>query len=740
MEGLERNERFMLAAAFVNQTGKNVFLTGKAGTGKTTFLKYIKDNCYKNMVVLAPTGVAAINAGGVTIHSFFQLPFGLYSPNAHTDWGQQENGLIYNKSRLLSKLRFNRSKLDLIRELDLIIVDEVSMVRADLLDAMDDVLRAVRRNPDLPFGGVQMLFIGDLFQLPPVVKNDEMHVLQELYPSPFFFSSRVLQQSQPISIALEKIYRQNDDHFIQLLNNIRNNCCSTEDIALLNTYLHPEFEPAVEDEYITLSSHNYIADRLNQTALDNLSGKLFRFNAIVKDDFPEKSYPAAKVLELKEGAQIMFIKNDKGENKRFYNGKIGKIAQIDSNNIKIRFKDETELLDLQLEKWSNIRYDYNEAEDKVDEEELGTFEQYPIRLAWAITIHKSQGLTFEKAIIDAGQAFAPGQVYVALSRLRGLDGLVLRSRITASSINTDQVVSDFVQNQMQHSDEVNELLNTAQRDYMGEWTMRIFDWYKLRERLRGFLESFDSKSIEDKERFIIRFRKIVEAVDDQYGVAIKFARFLEQNLQSGIKDQYVQLYERTNAAGLWFTSELEKAVMNPLKDLLELARIRKRTTKLQKELKLLWTLFEQKKKQVQQAILLVKGLKEQQPVNTILEEVNKINMNTSTGASAVAKKVKEDTRMISLAMYRQGKNIDAIAVERGFVVSTIETHLMQFLPTGEVDITAFADEDICKRLSSYLAHHPDNIGSAEIKAAFDDEFSYTQIRAVRIWYHAQKTK
>jgi len=738
MNGLDRNERFMLAAAFVNQTGKNVFLTGKAGTGKTTFLKYIKDNCYKNMVVLAPTGVAAINAGGVTIHSFFQLPFGLYSPNAASEWGNQENGLLYNKSRLLSKLRFNRSKLDLIRELDLIILDEVSMVRADLLDALDDVLRAVRRSPDLPFGGVQMLFIGDLFQLPPVVKNEEANILGELYRSPFFFSSRVLQDSKPICIELEKIYRQNDDHFIRLLNSIRNNSCAAEDIAMLNTYLQPEFEPTAEDEYVTLSSHNYIADRLNQSALENLPGKLHRFNAIVRDDFPEKSYPAAKVLELKEDAQIMFIKNDKGENRRYYNGKIGKIASITSGSIKIRFKDEKELLDLPLEKWSNIRYNYDTAEDKIDEEELGTFEQYPIRLAWAITIHKSQGLTFEKAIVDAGQAFAPGQVYVALSRLTGLDGLVLRSRITPSSINTDYAVADFVQNQAQVSGDSEVILANAQKDYMGEWTKRIFDWYKLREKIKDFLESFDSKSIEDKERFIVRFRKVVEAVDEQYDVAIKFARFLEINLPHGANDQYAQLFERTNSAGQWFTSELEKKVMLPLKDLLELARIRKRTSKLQKELQLLQTLFEQKKKQIQQAILLVKGLKEQQSVKNILDEVNAIQL--SAPAAAAVKKTKEDTRAISLEMYQSGKSIADIAQERGFVVSTIETHLMQYISTGEVDITAFADEDVCKRLSSYLDNHSDSIGSSEIRTAFDDEFTYTQIRAVRIWYHARKTK
>lgn len=738
MNGLDRNEQFMLAAAFVNQTSKNVFLTGKAGTGKTTFLKYIKDNCFKNMVILAPTGVAAINAGGVTIHSFFQLPFGMYAPNSVSDWGMQDNSSIYNKSRLLSKLRFNRSKLDLIRELDLIIVDEVSMVRADLLDAMDDVLRAVRRNPDIPFGGVQMLFIGDLFQLPPVVKQDEMALLRESYPTPFFFSSRVLLSDKPIVIELEKIYRQKDDQFIQLLNHIRNNQCSEEDIEILNNFFDPDFVPDGDAEYVTLSSHNYMADRINQTALDNLPGKLYRFEAIVKDDFPEKSYPASKVLELKEDAQIMFIKNDKGERRRYYNGKIGTIAEIGLSTIKIRFKEEKELLDLPLEKWSNIKYNYDTIEDKIDEEELGTFEQYPIRLAWAITIHKSQGLTFQRAVIDAGKAFAAGQVYVALSRLTGLEGLVLKSRIYSSSISSDPFVVEFVSQQRSFLGDMETVLATAQKEFMGTWTMRIFDWYKLRERIREFLESFDAKAIEDKERFIVRFRKIVESVEEQYEVAIKFARFLQINLPQGANDQYAQLYERTNSAGTWFTEALEKKVMQPIQDLLELAKNKKRTSKLKKELALLLTLFEQKKKQIQQAILLVKGLRDQQPVKSILETVNALNVPASQPLTTKAPK--EDTRLISLQMYQSGKTIEEIAKERGLVVGTIETHLMQYIPTGEIDISVFAEEDICKRVCSYLQNHSDNIESKEIKAAFNEECSYTQIRAIHIWYHAQKMK
>ena len=406
------NSLLQQAIAFVNQTSKHVFLTGKAGTGKTTFLKYIQEHSFKKMAVVAPTGVAAINAGGVTIHSFFQLPLGPYLPSLQHNW-ELFDGRVNNQHSLFKNLRLSSAKRDLLRELDLLVIDEVSMVRADMLDAVDVILRHVRRQPAAAFGGVQVLYIGDLFQLPPVVKNDEWELLKQHYQSPFFFDAKVVQEDPPVYIELKKIYRQSDQGFISILNNIRNNKCSAEDLEKLHHFYKPDFYPAGEAHYITLTSHNEKAEAINRRELAKLPGKTYSYHAEISGEFYDRSYPAEEVISLKVGAQIMFIKNDKGENRRFYNGKIGVIKNVFEEKIYVSFPDETETLAVEKETWQNIKYNYNKEKDRIEEEELGTFRQYPIRLAWAITIHKSQGLTFEKAIIDAGASFAPGQVYVA---------------------------------------------------------------------------------------------------------------------------------------------------------------------------------------------------------------------------------------------------------------------------------------------------------------------------------------
>ncbi|HYE53487.1 MAG TPA: AAA family ATPase, partial [Chitinophagaceae bacterium] len=491
------NNNFRKAVAFVNQTNSHLFLTGKAGTGKTTFLRYIRDNCFKKTAIVAPTGVAAINAGGVTIHSFFQLPMGAFLPTGHGNLDTFE-GKIFNQNSLFKNLRLNAAKRELLRELDLLIIDEVSMVRADTLDAIDAVLRHVRRQPLQPFGGVQVVYIGDLFQLPPVVRPEEWRLLQQYYKSPFFFDALVMQQVPPVYIELKKIYRQSDETFIHILNNIRNNCCTSADLQHLHEYYRPAFIPPVNEHYITLTSHNDKADTINRAELNKLSGRLHIFRAVITGEFNERSYPAEEELQLKSGAQVMFIKNDKGDNRRFYNGKIGIIHSIDEDEqVMISFPGEPELLKLEQEKWQNIRYVFNKEKDTFEEEELGTFTQYPIRLAWAITIHKSQGLTFDKAIIDAGASFAPGQVYVALSRLTGLGGLVLRSRINPDSIRTDERVLNFVQEELPDH-RLQETLEQEQQAFIKSTLLKKFDWSKISASAEQHFEEYDARKLLNK--------------------------------------------------------------------------------------------------------------------------------------------------------------------------------------------------------------------------------------------------
>ncbi|HEY5390952.1 MAG TPA: AAA family ATPase, partial [Hanamia sp.] len=421
---IEHNDIFDLAYRFVTETSENIFLTGNAGTGKTTFLKYLKENCSKNIIVAAPTGVAAINAGGVTLHSLFQLPFDPFLPTAA------------NKRALLGKLKYNTRRQDLLRKMELLVIDEISMVRCDTMDAIDTILRSVRRKHDTPFGGVQLLCIGDLYQLPPVARRQEWEILQEYYSSEFFFDSLVIKEQMPMLIELKKIYRQKEDSFVQLLNKVRNNNMGADDFEDLHLRYFPSFRPELEDRFITLTSHNNQADQINYRELQKLSTGSFTYQAVIQDDFPENMYPAEGALVLKKGAQVMFLKND--IEKRYFNGKIGTVKSLMNDEIVVNCDG----LDIYVtqETWENTRYSVNGNDGKLEQETLGTFTQFPLRLAWAITIHKSQGLTFEKVMIDAGAAFSSGQVYVALSRCTSLNGIVLLSKIPSAAIYSNQNV------------------------------------------------------------------------------------------------------------------------------------------------------------------------------------------------------------------------------------------------------------------------------------------------------------
>jgi hypothetical protein len=416
---IERNEIFDLAYRFVTETSENIFLTGKAGTGKTTFLKYLKENCSKNIIVAAPTGVAAINAGGVTLHSLFQLPFHPFLPTKN------------NKDELLVKIRFNKQRLQLLRKMELLVIDEISMVRCDIMDAIDTILKSVRRKHDVPFGGVQLLCIGDLYQLPPVAQRHEWDILKEFYSSPFFFDSNVIKEQMPLLIELNKIYRQKEDSFVALLNKVRNNNMKADDFEDLHMRFNPAFRPSHEEKYITLTSHNNQADQINGRELQKLTAASHTYEAIIDGDFPENIYPAEGSLVLKRGAQVMFLKNDPVL-KRYFNGKIGVVRSLDDEEIIVECDGAN--ISVSLDTWENSRYVVNNADGKLEQETLGSFTQFPLRLAWAITIHKSQGLTFERVMIDAGAAFSSGQVYVALSRCTSLSGIVLLSKIPSAAI------------------------------------------------------------------------------------------------------------------------------------------------------------------------------------------------------------------------------------------------------------------------------------------------------------------
>ncbi len=455
----EENEEAWTAWECLTRTGVSIFLTGRAGTGKTTFLKRLREASLRHMVVVAPTGVAAINAGGVTIHSFFQIAPSLNLP-----------GTPLEQSRTI-----RRSKLKLMRSIDLLVVDEVSMVRPDLLDAVDARLRQVRHN-DAPFGGVQLLLIGDLMQLSPVVKAEEEELLRSYYPTPYFFSSRALQQVRYHVIELRHIYRQTEQQFIGLLNKVRNNDMSDDDLRLLNSRYKPGFDPADGERYIRLTTHNATADGLNTERLARLGGAPHVYECATSGTFPEKAYPAESRLTLKEGAQVMFLKND--PQGRFFNGKIGRVTRLGDEGVTVSSDDEHGEIEVRRDTWQNISYNLNKDTGEVEQTVEGTFSQLPLRLAWSITIHKSQGLTFDRAIIDAGSSFSPGQVYVALSRCRSFEGMVLSTRISRGSIMTDRSVEQYMGDRGGHRISREELDRFAS-DYAVTVMADLFDFRSI---------------------------------------------------------------------------------------------------------------------------------------------------------------------------------------------------------------------------------------------------------------------
>ncbi len=543
---MEQNNELRTAWDFVEHTGRSIFLTGKAGTGKTTFLKAVVEQSSKRSIVVAPTGVAAINAGGMTIHSFFQLPFSPFVPGA----------------KIESRFDFGKEKRKIISSLDLLIIDEISMVRSDLLDAIDSVLRRFRDRYK-PFGGVQLLMIGDLQQLTPVVTPNDERMLAPYYDTPYFFGSKALAQIEYVTIQLEKVYRQQDDTFLTLLNHIREGHPTADDLALLNARYQPAFVPQPNEGYIRLTTHNQMANNYNESELKKLSGRACVYRAKIEGTFPDYSYPTAETLVLKEGAQVMFVKNDPSGEHRYYNGRIGHVTLAEDNRLEVYCPGDAEAIEVEPLEWENARYTLNDQTREIETEVLGKFSQLPLRLAWAITIHKSQGLTFERAIIDASLSFAPGQVYVALSRCKTLEGMALASQIPPQAIISDERVDSYISHQEEAALRSIEQLPTLKDEYYRYLLMELFDFKDIlyrEEYLNRIITEFFYHSYTDIAEM---HKRALESYKQQVVVvADKWVGMIQQMAIDTLHN--AEFLERVKRSATYFEQTLEQVLARPL--------------------------------------------------------------------------------------------------------------------------------------------------------------------------------
>lgn len=733
---------------YVNQTNQSVFLTGKAGTGKTTLLKEILGKTHKNSVVVAPTGIAALNAGGVTIHSMFQLPFASFIPSETDSAYFSENLKFETRQTLFRHFRMNSTRLSVIRNLELLIIDEVSMLRADLLDAIDFMLQRVRRNT-APFGGVQVLFIGDLLQLPPIVRNEEWQVLKKYYQSPFFFESWVIKSHPPIYIELEKVYRQENEDFIKILNHLRNNTVENSDINTLNKYYRPDFNPKDFPGYITLTTHNAKADNLNNAALDELKGVEFVIKPEIEGDFPERIYPIDSDLRLKVGAQVMFIKNDISPEKRFYNGKIGMVESLEEGEVNVRFLDNKEVIKVDKYEWNNIRYTINESSKDVSEEVLGTYVQYPLKLAWAITVHKSQGLTFEKAILDVSESFAPGQTYVALSRLRSLDGLVLLKKIPTELIPADQNVADYAKNKS-GEDELENKLQSESQKYLVSQLLKSFDFDVLIQLWRNHKFSYDSELPNSpKRKFQTWINEVFAVLQEIEDPSKKFRRLL-QSITSTNEIDTAYLKERTLKAFDYFAEKISAAHLELLLKMEEVSRI-KRMKEFYRELEELDNICTEKMKALLRSEIWLKAVIEKSEINKELF-ANKEILSYKTTISKQAKdkfkeshlilgeekyysrekkkKKKKQTTEETFELWQEYKSVEKVAEVRKLSQGTIYGHLLKLLILGRVSSIEILEENEHREIREVLLENSEK-SNTEIYEMLNQKYSFDLIRLVR---------
>ena len=726
---MEQNKDLQMAWDFVENTGRSIFLTGKAGTGKTTFLKTVVKNSRKRPIVVAPTGVAAINAGGMTIHSFFQLPFSPYVPGA----------------RVESKFDFGREKRKIIASINLLIIDEISMVRADLLDAIDSVLRRFRDRYQ-PFGGVQLLMIGDLAQLTPVVTPEDEQVLKPYYDTPYFFGSKALQQTEYVTIQLEHVYRQQDSKFIEILNQVRGGHPSQEALNTLNTRVIADShcnttrsksnlstQNAQLHSAIRLTTHNNLANFYNESELQKLPGQAFQYRAEVKGTFPDYSYPTAETLVLKPGAQVMFVKNDPSGEHRYYNGRIGHVKEISQSRLTVYCEGDKDVIEVEPLEWENTRYSLNENTREIEAEVQGTFKQMPLRLAWAITIHKSQGLTFDRAIIDANQSFAPGQVYVALSRCRTLEGLVLASSLQAHAIINDERVDSYIAQQESEAQRSIEQLPQLKQEYERNLLLQLFDFrpllYQQETMVRIFAEFFYHSYASLKllhDQALLDFRQKV--ID----VAAKWQQKIQTMTIEQLHDNDFQ--NRVRRSADYFADTLNAILAKPLELTAKVETNNKQAIRRMSN-----ALPDERQTWLSRRYLLIKIAEKGFTVSTYLKE-KQMSMLDAIDESSLKpkrqrerkpkapKEVKPKTWEVSLALYRQHKSPADIARERSLTLGTVLGHLKRYVDSGEVDLDDLVSREHQLIIANVIRKIGTTDGTTAIKNLCPPDITFDEIR------------
>lgn len=736
---MKTNDRLELAAKIIEKTGCSLFLTGKAGTGKTTFLRNLRASSRKRMVVTAPTGIAAINAGGMTLHSFFQLDFGPFVPGARRD------------SRNRHSMAFSKEKIRIIRGLDLLVIDEISMVRSDMLDAVDDVLRRFR-DRTLPFGGVQLLLIGDLQQLPPVVIDSEREILRANYRSPYFFDSHALSQLDYLTLELQTVYRQSDPEFLGLLNSVRDNKADMSVLERLNSRYIPGFNPADSEGYVRLTTHNRMANEINRARLDELQSPAYTFRASIQGNFPESSYPAEPYLELKEGAQVMFIKNDMGTDRRFFNGMLGRVTAIDEEGVTVTPADSDEPINVEPMEWENVRFIVNEETKEITEQREGVFRQLPLKTAWAITIHKSQGLTFDRAIIDATSSFTHGQTYVALSRCRSLEGMVLERPIPPSAIINDPTVTQFMDMHTGRGID-NGTIETLSHRYYLHLAESMFNFKPVFSALEGVNRMLQENFL---KLYPSKVQELMSGTEELQGSMIGIGeRFIQQIRQIDARTPAglsvnPQLTQRIKDASRYFLGHLRR-LRELVSEIPTEHDNRKVSQKLAERMELFESMtgicdtlletFAEEDFSIESYLeIKARGAfrTEQKKKKRRSQKESETEHTTDELHPGVVEKKRKpqpskgDSVRLSCEMFLSGKSIDEICDERTLKRTTVESHLLEGLDLCDnTTVDRLVKKETRSRIEDYMAKTDTaSMTLSEIREAIGGDIEWFELRVV----------